>query len=931
VLGRTCTSDDDCWPDGFCSMAQEDSEFICLEPDPHGGCNTIPQMGDGYGDACDDDDDDDGCLDATDANPQTSSGDIEMGIYLCLPGGFGDGVAADCDNCPDVCNPDQQDRDGDGLGDHCDNCPDLAGAPQTDTDNDLVGDACDNCPNDSNINQTDTDGDGAGDTCDDDDDNDLCLDLEDDNPTVFSEDTDGDGLSNDCDEDDDNDGHLDFWDDLPLDATEWQDPDHDGIGNNTDLCPLYAHSDMADNIDSDGDGEGDACDCDDLVLGGDEESIDSGGACPEPVECTWCGDNIEPLRVRGRPNNGYIDMVFVPHTSWEGRLDDFREYAKDLVRKKFMKLDTLTWQDPRDPQLIEPIPEDFRDRFNFYIDVYGFGDDNDCEGELPGEAEYQEKVETCILSFWIKCEQDEVVHFWDYASFADVGALIADPYVVHPDGGLSGCARPLGPPSGTGSQFYASVLDCNDDSPPLCVDYTFETALHEAGHSVFGLIDEYDGDTNYDLLQQYLYNEEPSNVWRDFWGSRDDPGYGMDYCEDFAVAHGLDPFTASPHTGCRHFTSETILPYVRFDRDSDCIMEKSRGRNSIFREACTWVITDVFHNWPRGRTKGILTYLEFDGQRFEPLYTKIVDNHPDIYEKTHAVSVEVYSADEILLKRYGISDPRIALGEPAVIRDTITFPLFAAFTDNVRWIILRDLESQGIMGEIDLAPAIYKYCIEENYMDPYCETIDLDGNGILDAMEPQDWNPDEAIDKVCFPELDPPQCLMLDMDYDGVFNSGDNCPNEANGDQADADRDGYGDVCDNCPFVANPGQEDTDANGIGDACEETGDADGDGIPDTADQCPSSDLLPAVLIASCNTGVTNRLTTSGCSFSDMIGQCSEDAGNHGAFVSCVSKLTNGWKKSGIMTGRDKGAIQNCAAKADLPRTGESLKNAPKKRK
>jgi hypothetical protein len=792
-LGITCTAHGDCGVDGFCSLDQDDSEVYCVDPFPGDGCDQFA-FGDGVGDACDDDDDDDGCLDLKDPNPQTSSSDVEMDAYLCLPGGFGDGVGEDCDNCPDRCNPDQENRDGDDWGDHCDNCPDLAWAPQTDTDNDLVGDDCDNCPETSNINQADNDLDGSGDLCDDDDDNDGCLDPDDDFPLVHSVDTDGDGISNDCDIDDDNDGFADEMDAFPLDPTEWFDEDGDGIGDNKD--------------------------CDDLIQSSEEAGVDCGPVCGNTcVPCEWCGDNIEPLRVRGEPSEGYIDIVFVPHVSWEGRIPEFREYIQNLIRRKFMRLDELTWNDPRDPPLIEPIPEDFRERFNFYIDVYGYGNHNDCEGDLEGELEHGGSIWTCIATVGIVCE--DIEHFWEYASFADVGALIPDPEIYDPDGTRSpaGCARPLGPPTGTGHQFFAGSRYCNDESPPRCRDYTYEVALHEAGHSIFGLIDEYDGDTNYDLLQQYLYNEEPSNVWRDFWGSDGVPGSGMGWCEDFALAHDLDPFTASPHTGCRHFTSDTTLPYVRFDRDDDDIMHRSRGHNSIFREACTWVITDVFNHWPSGRTKGLLTYLEFDGQTFKPLVTEIVDHHPDIFQKTHAIMVETYSAEDVLLLTYGISDPRIALGEPSVIREVVTFPMFAAFRDNIRWIIFRDLDSQEIMGQIDLAPAIYKYCSEDGYVDPHCLEVDLDANGILDAMEPEGWIPAAAVGKVCFPELNPLQCFFLDMDTDGVLNDDDNCRTLPNPDQLDTDLDGVGDPCDNCPELANPDQVDNNGNGTGDACE----------------------------------------------------------------------------------------------------------------
>jgi hypothetical protein len=61
----------------------------------------------------------------------------------------------------------------------------------------------------------------------------------------------------------------------------------------------------------------------------------------------------------------------------------------------------------------------------------------------------------------------------------------------------------------------------------------------------------------------------------------------------------------------------------------------------------------------------------------------------------------------------------------------------------------------------------------------------------------------------------------------------DNCPNDANGDQADADNDIVGDLCDNCRYAVNPGQEDegglnTDlSDGIGKACQ-CGDVTDDG-------------------------------------------------------------------------------------------------------
>jgi hypothetical protein len=75
----------------------------------------------------------------------------------------------------------------------------------------------------------------------------------------------------------------------------------------------------------------------------------------------------------------------------------------------------------------------------------------------------------------------------------------------------------------------------------------------------------------------------------------------------------------------------------------------------------------------------------------------------------------------------------------------------------------------------------------------------------------------------------------VDSDGDGILDSVDNCPQDANADQTDTDGDGMGDACDtggtdtdgdsiedafdNCVDVPNPGQADTDGDGIGDACD----------------------------------------------------------------------------------------------------------------
>jgi hypothetical protein len=64
-------------------------------------------------------------------------------------------------------------------------------------------------------------------------------------------------------------------------------------------------------------------------------------------------------------------------------------------------------------------------------------------------------------------------------------------------------------------------------------------------------------------------------------------------------------------------------------------------------------------------------------------------------------------------------------------------------------------------------------------------------------------------------------------------------------------------------------------------------------------------------------VVNQLFDDGCTISDRIGECAAGVRNHGEFVSNVAHLTSYLEKTGDISGRDKGKIQRCAAKADIP--------------
>jgi hypothetical protein len=99
--------------------------------------------------------------------------------------------------------------------------------------------------------------------------------------------------------------------------------------------------------------------------------------------------------------------------------------------------------------------------------------------------------------------------------------------------------------------------------------------------------------------------------------------------------------------------------------------------------------------------------------------------------------------------------------------------------------------------------------------------------------------------------FDPCAHWEYDSDGDGISNSDDNCPDDANNDQADSDQDEIGDVCDNCPDDYNPDQSDTDNDGIGNGC--------DAGPPVSSSSSTSSAAPSSTTTS--TGVPSSISSS----------------------------------------------------------------------
>ena len=650
---------------------------------------------------------------------------------------FGDGIGDACDPCPAYWGGDQTDTDGDGAADLCD----------LDDDNDLCSDDDDEFPL---TYSPDMDDDGEGNDCDSDDDGDGCLDIEDAEPLVAGPDTDGDGRANDCDSDDDGDGCSDWSDSEPLvpgpdldgdgKADECDsDIDGDGCGNTRDSDPLTPGPDLDEDgiadgcdddddgdgclddddslpfvpsIDTDGDGIGDDCDPDDDNDGCPDETdssplVDSGDAdgdgigsdcdnCSNHVnddQLDWdadgmgnacdCADNYRganevgadcggicggecdgpciPFAISGSPYFK-IDLVLVPAEDYGGSLETFLGDMEDLILQEY--------------GMTAPIDEHL-DKFNFYYMEHEgqVGEDKGCGGILPEEFESPQ------------CDLANAVG------------------ILH-NTGLRDCT--------TGSsQFTARG------------DNSRRTFIHESGHAVFKLKDEYEDDqVNLADCTSYRQNDTdggPPNIWS-----------SLENCENYAALMAWD------ESDCDHYcdnntcctkSASTTDGWWKLDGEPEIMHHGGNGFGRACRARIDWVFDHIPTVHPAksisaGAEKSIKVFLHYLDNEISHHRSRVGYGSPRDYRiqgSHYFVTLQDDTGGE--LYRFGLYDPTeinseagAPWGDPA---NDFDFSIVMPFFPTLRDAVISDQGGQPVIS-VDLLPALRDFCLA-NADDPDCE------------------------------------------------------------------------------------------------------------------------------------------------------------------------------------------------------------------
>lgn len=824
---------------------------------------------DDIGNVCDADDDGDGVNDNEDAFPldDTESGDMD-----------GDSVGDNADNCPAVSNQDQLNTDQDDQGNACDADDDgdtLTDSEEAilgtdpllvDSDDDGANDNADNCPLDVNQDQLDTDQDNAGNVCDDDDDGDSISDSEE--------------IANNTDPllaDTDSDGSNDNLDNCPIDANPDQldtdqdnagnvcddDDDADGVADANDNCPIIANAGQED---SNGNGEGDACEAPAADIAGfwlasitveteaEDGTLPGGGSLAEVCDIDVGNQHAAVAFIKQTQND--ISLAFGNDSD-----DDNDTGTIDGLGNVQFGYDDDGWNEydysTGTPQLLYSVAENFS--------FTGALDDTTTPTAVTGSS-----ITESIIVYDGADLSGNVVATCEYTYSGSLSIMpqVSASDVLDPAGTDQGMAFPendryhfdatqtdifefgyLQFDTSNGGEEYA----WNGSSWDLISDSTW--LLTSAGWNDFNSEPGVDGTPG----QTAIFARAPSGPYGSQWEittyAATITGLPMLEFAGEDWDQGVADASASFNSADARAVGVTVTTQMdEYEIRCDLNMPKAdltecenwvwksypqNGADDATTANLANALTDLLHATSETPTSPIggVSVGEIEGassnmQVFAWLQGSDVSGAAGTSGSIAFYSFDGASASTQLISgvssTWSISDPS---GSGALIL-TFTVP--------------EQLQVDELYYGFDENPNAVLAAVALNDATPYVRVGWFTPSGHVRQFKGINVT---ALDELItgFDYSKP------DADSDSIADDEDNCPFDANQDQADDDGNGIGDVCDttsggndadsdgvddsvdNCPVAPNADQNDLDSDTVGDVCD--GDIDGDGIDNDADNCP----------------------------------------------------------------------------------------------
>jgi hypothetical protein len=578
----------------------------------------------------------------------------------------------------------RQDYEGDGIPDQYDNCDHITNPSQANSDGDRHGDACDNCPLVSNEDQSNVDFDWVGDACD------PCwtpgsIDNADDDgdcpPMPYTEDP---NCGNSCDY------CPDIWDSVQYD------PDGDNLGLSCDNCDDVYNPEQGD---FDNDGAGDACDCLDGFMGPTEHGADCGGICSAP-----CPDGCIPVIDYG-DSATKVNIVLIP--SQEYRLMAGTSLGVSAEFEGSMWPLPLQWHTDminliRDTWYTGTLPDHHLSRINFwYADKYAPFTTGIYNPPPPA---------TCAS---VRCDRDA------------------------PDGWNEGCPE---------SSLAAIIhLECCRDRSANGVfsaeNTSIGTFLHEAGHGVFGLGDEYDDwdstDPTGGCTTSYRIPDPFPNIFDTLADCEDQSLYADSMCSHFTSCRGgrwkADPAPSIMGGSCAGYPNAIC----DWRNDANIRVQWVMGHYTAGGDVGRLSADAQPAQLPStlGPAKTFVAHMQYDGSLLTVNKVNMVyGSAPLRVLDWDGLRLTFLNGQGQTLNEFTWPDPLYEdYDHPpgAGYADSATFSVAFPFIEGIRTMEVFDLINNQPAASEDLMPVLLSFC-NENPNDPDCAQLlstDVDGGG----------------------------------------------------------------------------------------------------------------------------------------------------------------------------------------------------------
>lgn len=828
---------------------------------------------DTQGDVCDADDDNDGVSDAEDAFPLDAAESADADS---------DGVGDNGDNCPAVANQNQLDTDQDQQGNACDADDDNDGLTDTeeaalgtdpllvDSDTDTIEDAVDNCPIDANQDQLDTDQDQLGDVCDTDDDGDTISDVDEvangTNPLLADSDTDGtndnldncpvdsnsdqsdidqDGLGNVCDDDDDNDGVADLLDNCP----EVSNPGQEN-----------SNSDPA----------GDACEAPPADIAGfwlatiTAATEDETGSLPNGIALSEvCDVDVGMIHAGVAFIKQQTNSITLQFEDKQGEGSDSGTIDSQ-GNVQFGFSDSEGWNEydysTGTPQLLYSVTEEFS--FSGTLDdittptAINSTTVTETFRVFNGENGTGTEIATCnytytgVLSDMTQADASAVL---DVAG-SDQGMAFPFSWRQH-----------FEPTDVDIFDFGYTLFDSNGGAEFAWNGSTWELLsdsvwlLTSTGWSEYGSQPGIDGTPATTATLARSPGGPYGSQWLITTYAASVTGLPMgEFVEEDWDEGVVDPTAQFANASSRAIGVTVVSQMDEYELRCDFDMPKkgltscenwvwktypTTGEQDATEANLATALSDLLHDNATAPDTPIggIPVGEFGGQGTQVFAWLQGSDASGAVDTSGSVTFYTHDGTSTAAQLLSGVSSTWAITDPSGTGDLV-----------LNFTLPANLMVDHLYYGFEENPNVVVAAIALSDASAYVRVGAFTPNGEEHQYRGLNFTAlNELINGFSY--------SVPDTDSDTVPDNEDNCPVDANQDQADSDGNGVGDVCDstgvsdsdgdgvnddvdNCPAVYNPGQEDADLNGIGDACEGgvggTNDADADGVPDDQDAFPN---------------------------------------------------------------------------------------------